>query len=134
MKMTISQIARLAGVGVETIRFYERRGLIDEPARPTIGYRQYPPDMVKRILFIRRAKELGFSLKEISELLTLSVEPTSTCSDVKKRAEMKIGEIECKIMDLSRMKRALVQVAERCRGDGSPRESCPILDTLGRDS
>jgi len=133
MKMTISQVARLAGVGVETVRFYEREGLLDQPARPDSGYRDYPPEVVKRIQFIRRAKELGFSLKEIGQLLTLSGEPLSTCADMKKQAEAKIDEIECKIMDLSRMKRALVQVAERCSGDG-PRESCPILDALERDS
>jgi len=132
MKMTISQAARLAGVGVETVRFYEREGLLDQPARPDSGYRQYTPDVVKRIQFIRRAKELGFSLKEIHELLTLRVEPKSSCADVKRQAEAKMDEIERKIEDLLRMKRALGQVAERCSGNG-PRESCPILDALERD-
>jgi MerR family mercuric resistance operon transcriptional regulator len=132
MKMTISQVARLAGVGVETVRFYEREGLLDQPARPGNGYRDYPKEAVKRIQFIRRAKELGFSLKEISELLTLSGEPMSSCAEVKRQAEAKIDEIEGKIADLLRMKRALGQIAERCSGDG-PRERCPILDTLERD-
>jgi MerR family mercuric resistance operon transcriptional regulator len=133
MKMTISQVARLAGVGVETVRFYEREGLLDQPARPDTGYRQYSLDVVKRIQFIKRAKELGFSLKEIGELLTLSVEPTSSCAEVKRQAEAKIAEIEGKIVDLLRMKHALGHIAERCSGDG-PRERCPILDALGRDS
>ena len=130
MKMTISQVARLAGVGVETVRFYEREGLTPQPVRPDSGYRDYPPETVSRIQFIRRAKELGFSLKQIGELLTLSGEPTSSCADVKRQAEAKIDEIEGRIANLLRMKRALGQVAERCSGDG-PRERCPILDALG---
>lgn len=130
--MTISQAARLAGVGVETVRFYEREGLLDQPTRPDFGYRQYTPDVVKRIQFIRRAKELGFSLKEIHELLTLRVEPMSTCAHVKRQAEAKMDEIEHKIEDLLRIKRALGQVAERCSGNG-PREYCPILAALERD-
>lgn len=129
MKMTISQVARQAGVGVETVRFYERQGLIDEPPRPDSGYRQYSLDVIKRIQFIKRAQELGFSLKEISELLTLRVEPASTCADVKKQAEAKIDKIERKIEDLLRMKQALVQVVCLCRGEG-PVSHCPILDTL----
>lgn len=130
--MTISEAARLAGVGVETVRFYEREGLLDQPARPDFGYRQYTPDVVKRIQFIRRAKELGFTLKEIHELLTLRVEPKFACADVQRQAEAKMDKIERKIEDLLRMKRALGQVVERCSGK-SPRESCPILDALERD-
>ena len=129
MKMTIGQVARQAGVGVETIRFYEREGLIDEPARRDSGYRQYSPDVVKRILFIKRAKELGFSLKEVQELLTLRVEPSSTCADVKRRTEAKIADVERKIEDLLQMKQALVKVVGLCSGDGSL-SACPILDAL----
>lgn len=129
MKMTISQVARQAGVGVETVRFYGRQGLIDEPARPDSGYRQYSPDVVKRIQFIKRAKELGFSLKEIHELLSLRAEPASTCADVKRQTEVKIEEIEHKVEDLLRMKQALVQVARLCQGNG-PLSACPILDAL----
>jgi Hg(II)-responsive transcriptional regulator len=130
--MTISQAARLAGVGVETVRFYEREGLLDQPARPDFGYRQYTPDVVKRIQFIRRAKELGFSLKEIHELLTLRVEPKSSCAEVKRQAEAKMDEIEHKIEDLLRIKHALGQIAGECSGNG-PRERCPILAALERD-
>lgn len=133
MKMTISQVARLAGVGVETVRFYERQGLIEGPPQPQSGYRQYPPEVVKRIRFIRRAKEVGFSLKEIHTLLALRLEPGTTCSDVRRQAEAKITEIEDKIADLLRMKQALIQVAGLCIGDG-PLSACPILDALDMDA
>ncbi len=129
MKMTIGQVARQAGVGVETIRFYERKGLIDEPRRRDSGYRQYSQDVVKRILFIKRAKELGFSLKETKELLTLRVDPESTCADVKRQTEAKIADVERKIEDLLRMKQALVKVVGLCSGQGSL-SACPILDVL----
>lgn len=129
MKMTISQLARRVGVGVETVRFYEREGLLDQPARPDSGYRQYTPDGIKRIQFIRRAKELGFSLKEIHELLTLRVGSASTCADVKRQTEAKIDQIERKVKDLLRMKRVLIQITDQCYGKG-PLSQCPILDAL----
>lgn len=129
MKMTIGQVARQAGVGVETVRFYERMGLIDEPPRPDSGYRQYSPGVVIRIQFIKRAKELGFSLKEIQELLILRVDPETTCADMKRRTEAKITAIERKIEDLSRMKQALVKAVGLCSGDG-PLSACPILEAL----
>lgn len=129
MKMTISQVARMASVGVETVRFYEREGLLDQPVRPDSGYRHYSLDVVKRIQFIRRAKELGFSLKEIAELLSLRVAPGSTCADVKRQAEAKRDEIERKVEDLLRMKQALAQVADQCSGEGEL-SACPILEAL----
>src|SRR5919199_5139981 len=92
--LTIGQIARRAGVGVETVRFYERQGLLEEPARKESGYRQYPEDVVARLRFIKRAKELGFSLKEIKELLALRVDPATTCAEVKARAQAKVADIE----------------------------------------
>ena len=131
--MTISQAARLAGVGVETVRFYEREGLLDQPARPDSGYRDYPADVVKRIQFIQRAKTLGFSLKEIADLFALRVAPRSTCADVKQRALSKIDDVERKIEDLVRMKRALMKVVGQCRGVG-PLGDCPILDALDDSS
>lgn len=127
--MTIGQVAREAGVGVETIRFYERVGLLEEPPRRQSGYRQYSPDAVKRIRFIKRAKELGFSLKEIKELLYLRVDTSTSCGAVKRRAEAKISDIERKVQDLQRMKRALVKLAAACSGRG-PISECPILDAL----
>src|SRR5262249_51950104 len=108
--LSIGQVARQAGVGVETVRFYERQGLLQEPARKDSGYRQYPEDAVARLRFIRRAKELGFSLKEIKELLALRVDPSTTCAEVKKQAEAKIGDIEEKLRTLQRMKKALVKL------------------------
>ena len=113
--MTIGQVASHAGVGVETVRFYERTGLLDEPPRRASGYRQYAPDVVRRIQFIQRAKVLGFSLKEISELLSLRVDPETTCDTVKQRAEAKLADIEAKLRDLRRMQKALAHLvaAER---------------------
>lgn len=130
--LTIGQVAKRAAVGVETVRFYERKGLIAEPARRPSGYRQYPPGAVRRIQFIRHAKELGFSLKEISELLSLRVDPTSTCADVRKQAREKIADIEDRIGRLGRMKSALERLASKCRGSG-PTTECPILEELDRD-
>lgn len=127
--LTIGAVARGAQVGVETVRFYEREGLIDEPPRRRSGYRQYPADTVRRVLFIRRAKDLGFTLKEIGELLSLRVEPRTTCADVRELATAKIGDIERKIAELERMKAALARLARSCRGKG-PTSECPILDAL----
>src|SRR5438132_3311633 len=130
--MTIGELARRAGVGVETVRFYERRGLLVEPARKESGYRQYGEDVVARLRFIRRAKELGFSLREIAELLALRVEPDTTCAAVRQRAEAKIADIETKIESLRRMKAALVKVTKQCSGHG-PTSGCPILDALDKE-
>lgn len=127
--LTIGKLAAAAGVGVETIRFYEREGLLPEPPRKESGYRQYPPDAVARIQFIRRSKELGFTLKEIMELLELRVDPDSHCSDVRALATAKIADVESKMADLSRMKRALQTLAKACQGDG-PTSACPILDAI----
>lgn len=127
--LTIGQVAGRAEVGVETVRFYEREGLLEEPRRKASGYRQFDEQAVDRIRFIRRAKELGFTLKEIKELLDMRVEPTSTCADVKRRAEAKIEDVEERIRSLQKMKRALVKITKQCRGDG-PAGECPILDAL----
>jgi len=127
--LTIGKVAKQADVGVETIRFYEREGLIAEPARRASGYRQYPIETVDRLLFIKRAKELGFSLKEIKELLALRLAPGATCGQIKKRAEAKVEDIEDKIHSLQRMKRALKKLTVACSGKGLVSD-CPILDTL----
>src|SRR5438034_3575150 len=95
--LTIGEVARRAAVGIETVRFHERQGLLEEPARKESGYRQYPEDVVARLRFIKRAKELGFSLKEIKDLLALRVDPKTTCAEVKGRAEAKIADVEEKI-------------------------------------
>lgn len=127
--LTIGQVAKQAGVGVETVRFYEREGLVEEPDRKASGYRQFHEQAVDRIRFIRRAKELGFTLKEIKGLLDLRVDPSTTCADVRDRAEAKIADIEERIRSLRRMKRALLKVTKTCSGAG-PVSDCPILDSL----
>ncbi|MFP7754556.1 MerR family transcriptional regulator [Thermodesulfobacteriota bacterium B35] len=127
--LTIGKVARLAGIGVETIRFYERRGLLPEPPRDGSGYRQYQVDAVVRLRFIRKAKDLGFSLQEIGELLALRQNRDATCGDVRSQAEEKIARIEEKIRDLQRMKEALVGLTCRCRSNG-PASECPILNAL----
>ena len=126
---TIGQVAKLSSVGVETVRFYERKGLITEPPRKESGYRQYPQDAIRRIQFIRSAKELGFSLKEISELLSLRVEPGASCADVRKKAVDKISDVKMKIGKLKKIKIALTALASICNGRG-PTSECPILDAL----
>ncbi len=127
--LTISKAARRAEVGVETIRFYERQGLIQIPPRPTSGYRPYPEETVRCVRFIRRAKELGFTLKEIKDLLELRIDPTTTCEDICRRAEVKIADIDEKIKTLQRMKKALVKLTAACSGRG-PVTECPILEAL----
>lgn len=127
--LTISQLAKQAHVNIETIRYYERRGLIPEPPRRESGYRQYAADTVKRITFIKRAQELGFSLKEIQDLLSLRVDPGTTGADIKRRAEAKLADIDTKLCDLKRMKTALLKLTAACRGRG-PTSECPILDAL----
>jgi len=127
--LTIGQLAKKTEVNVETIRFYERRGLMPKPLRRESGYRQYSDDDIARVRFIRRAKELGFSLKEILELLSLRVDPDTTCGDIKRRAETKIADIDQKIRTLQGMKKALAKLVALCRGRG-PTSECPILEIL----
>lgn len=127
--LTIGALARKAEVNIETIRYYERRGLLPEPARSSSGYRQYSLEAVARIQFIKHAKELGFSLKEILDLLSLRVDPDTTCADVKRIAEAKIEAIEKKISSLLQMKKALAKLKAECDGTG-PVGECPILEAL----
>ncbi len=127
--LTIGQLAGRGEVGVETVRFYERKGLLAEPDRRPSGYRQYDEDVVDRLRFIKRAKELGFTLNEIKELLSLRLDPMTTCADVKMRAEEKIDDIQARIRTLQRMKKALVKVTKACNGTGSADE-CPILEAI----
>ena len=127
--LSTSQLAKGANVNIETIRYYERRGLLPEPKRRESGYREYSEDDVSRIKFIKRAQELGFTLKEISELLALRVDAKTTCNKVKKQAEAKIVDIEEKIRLLKKMKAALGKLASSCK-DHDPRHGCPILEYL----
>lgn len=130
--LTIGQVARAAHIGVETLRFYEREGLIAEPPRRRSGYRQYPPDTVRRVRFIRRAKDLGFTLNEIGELLSLRVQRNTTCADVRAMARAKIADIDAKLDEFGKIKSALEQLASSCRGKG-PTSACPILDALDQE-
>lgn len=130
--LLIGQVAGRAGIAVETVRFYHRQGLIEEPPRSASGYREYPEAAVPRIRFIKRGKELGFTLKEIKELLSLRLDPATTCADVKSRAETKIADIEARIRGLAKMKKALVKLTEACSGGGTNGE-CPILEALDQE-
>ena len=125
--LTIGQAAKRAGVGVETLRYYEREGLIAEPPRRASGYRQYPPGIVRRVRFIRRAKDLGFSLREIKELLAVRLDDSGRQLDVREATRIKIGEIDAKISQLSAIRDALVRLAEACPGTTG---DCPILDAM----
>ena len=127
--LTIGELARRAGVGVETVRFYERQGLLPPPPRSVSGYRQYPEETVLRLRFIQRAKELGFSLREIEELISLRLDPEVSCAEVRGRAEAKIADIDARLRDLARMRASLAGLADACAAGGSGR-ACPILDAL----
>lgn len=123
------QVAKAAGVNVETLRFYERRGIIKEPKRRRSGYRDYPPETVQIVRFIKRAQELGFTLDEIEELLALRDDDRRTCGEVRGAAATKIEEIEEKMRRLRAMKRALAMLVDSCVDEASTRE-CPILEAL----
>lgn len=126
---TTGEVAEQAGVNVQTVRYYERRGLLPEPPRLGSGYRQFRPEDVSRIRFIKRAQELGFTLREIEELLDLRAEPGATSGQVKRATEEKIVEVEAKIRDLQRIRDTLAHLAEACDGHGTTQE-CPILEAL----
>ncbi len=128
-KLTIGELARRAGVKVATLRYYERRGLLDPPPRTPGGYRLYPRSEIRRVRFIKNAQSLGFSLAEIKELLLLKVDPGTTCQQVKARAQAKLAQIEEKISSLQEMKKALADISARCRGRG-PLTACPILEAM----
>jgi len=127
--LTIGKLAKAVGVNIETIRYYERRGLIAEPQRSLSGYRHYPESVLTRMRFIRHAKDMGFTLQEIKELLDLCVAPNSPCMEVKNRAEAKITEIKRKIENLKDMKKSLETIASQCSG-GSAVSDCTIVKTL----
>ncbi|MNC86331.1 Mercuric resistance operon regulatory protein [compost metagenome] len=114
------------------MRYYEREGLLQKPARAANGYRQYPADAVARLRFIRQAKELGFSLNEIKELLSLRVTPGKSCADVRAHAEHKIADVDRRIASLKRVRGVLVKLASACSGKG-PVTQCPILEALERE-
>lgn len=130
--MTIGKVAKAAGIGVETVRFYERQGLIPKPPRSSSGYRLYGGDTIGRLRFVTRAKTLGFTLAEIGELLSLSATPAAGCSDVRDRARAKIDDIEDRVTQLLAMKSALEGLVDQCSGVG-PTTECPIVEALEED-
>lgn len=130
---TIGKLAQLAAVGVETVRFYERRGLLEAPARRPSGYRQYSTDAVARLRFIRRAKELGFTLPEIRQLLDLRLDPADSCSEVLSRVFAKLDDLEARIRGLRAMRRSLRAFADACRANTRRHLPCPLLETLSAE-
>jgi len=131
--MKIGEVAKRSGIGIETIRYYEREGLLPEPERRPSGYRQYDESSVERLEYIRRAKELGFTLAEIRELLDLSFAAHAGCDHIRQRAEAKVADIEGKIRSLQQMKRSLGKIVERCRTKNSA-ENCPLVHKTKRKS
>ncbi len=127
--LRVGEVAGQAGVNLQTIHYYERRGLLPRPPRTESNYRAYPEDAVLRVRFIKRAQELGFTLKEIKELLSLRAAPRSRCADVRERAEMKVRDIDGRIRTLRAMRKALTKLIGECSGRGSV-TACPILDAL----
>ena len=132
MKMKIGEVADRGGVNLQTIRYYEREGLLPQPPRLPSGYRIYSEPTVRRLRFIKRAQELGFTLAEIRELLSLRIDHDRDRSEVRAIAEAKVADIEEKIRTLSAMKEALLRLTEHCRGHG-PASECPILEGLDSD-
>jgi DNA-binding transcriptional MerR regulator len=131
--MKIGEISKRSGASVETIRYYEREGLLLEPERRPSGYRQYDESTLERLEYIRRAKDLGFTLAEIRELLELSFRADAGCEHILQRAEAKVGSIEKKIRSLQQMKRSLEKIMRNCRSKSSPVD-CPLLHQPQRKS
>ena len=131
-KMTRGEIAERTGVTRETVRYYEKRGLIPSPARSDGGYRLYGKRYVRRLRFIGRAKQLGFTLEEIKDLLALRADAETTRDDVRAQAEEKLADVNEKITDLKRVRRALTSLTDECAGGPEPTSACSILDALER--
>lgn len=129
-ELTIGRVAKLAGVNVETIRYYQRRKLLVEPVKPHMGYRRYPADIVKHIRFIKRAQALGFTLEEIAELLRL--EEARTCAETRDLAAHKMELIDRKLSGLAAMRKALAGLVQQC-DKKQPSKGCPIIQVLEQD-
>lgn len=127
--LTIGELAQVSGLGVETVRFYERRGLIERPARPARGFRAYTREAIGRIAFIREAQELGFTLAEVRALLALNANPKTDCAAVRGRAAAKLGQLDTRMARLSRMRGTLHALLARCPGRGALAD-CPIIAAL----
>jgi MerR family mercuric resistance operon transcriptional regulator len=125
--LTIGRVAQAAGVNVETIRYYQRRGLLDEPDKPLGGHRRYDVAVASRVSFIKRAQHLGFTLEEVKGLLLL--EDGQNCRETRLLAQRKLASIEARMADLGRMRRLLKGLIAECN-DGKRPRSCPIITTL----
>ena len=130
--LTIGKLAKKAEISIDSIRFYERRGLLAEPVRTESNYRLYPAEAADQLRFIKKAQTLGFSLDEIKELLELQHDPTASKADVKLKTEKKIEDIREKVRCLTRMLQTLEQLSGTCDGHG-PVKECPILEALAAD-
>ena len=127
--LRIGQVARAGGITVQTVRYYEREGLLETPSRSDSGYRLYQPSSIERLHFIARARRLGFSLAETRELLALEMNPSATCGEVEARAKLKLADLDERIEQLQSMRGALGQLLAQCRGE-QPASHCPILRSL----
>ena len=128
--LLIGELARAAGISVEAVRFYERRGLIEQPPRPYGGARRYPEALVRRIEFIRHAKSLGFTLAEVGEMLALSGDDPATCGEVQRMAQGKLALLREKREALRFMESTLEALLEDCRRHADDAGHCPILDAV----
>lgn len=129
--MTSGELASLAGVGVETLRYYERRGLLAAVGRSANGYRRFNEESLQRVRFIRRAQALGFTLEEIAELLALACDGRRTCAEVRRRAEAKASDLDTRIASLERLRDALRGLAAECHAAPNG-PACPLLERLAR--
>lgn len=126
MTKTISKVAKELEINIETVRFYERRGLIKQPIKPDVGYRHYPQETINRIRFIKRAQELGFTLNEITNLLNLNDNP---CHQVQDLAELKLQTVRKKKDDLCCLEKVLMEQLAQCQKNNDE-QYCPIIDAL----
>ena len=126
--MRRSELAQQSGCNIETVRFYEKQGLLPAPPRTAGGQRDYAPEHLKRLTFIRRSRDLGFTLDEIRNLLALVDGRDWTCAEVKAITVKHLADIRCKVADLQRLARILEKMAAQCEGDAVP--ECPVIDAL----
>ena len=131
-QLTIGQLAKSAGVHIQTVRYYERLHLLGPAARASSGYRLYGPEEERRLRFIKNAQALGFTLREIDELLNLRVSSRARCGDVQRKAKEKLQCVEAKAQDLRALARALERLIQTCRA-GQPTDHCPILKSLEKE-
>ncbi len=124
----IGEVAKLVGLGSETVRYYEKEGIVPKAERAQNGYRLYDETHVRRLRFVKRSRELGFSLDKVRSLLEIADSTNMTCKSVKKVAEGHLAEVQKNIRDLQKMEKALSGMVQPCAGDGT--KDCPILDIL----